>query len=79
MSTRNETTTPTSLQDLFLNGARRECLHVVIRLVDGTEVDSLIKNIDRFTLLVEREGGDVFVFKHAVVWIRPYGYGSMYK
>tara|TARA_B100000949_G_scaffold232391_2_gene246527 strand:- start:622 stop:759 length:138 start_codon:yes stop_codon:yes gene_type:complete len=41
--------------------------------MDGTEVDGLIKNFDRFTLLVEHEGADVLVFKHAVVWIRPYG------
>lgn len=73
MPTRNETTIPTSLQDVFFNGARRECLRVAIRLMDGTEVDGLIKNFDRFTLLVEHEGADVLIFKHAVVWIRPYG------
>jgi len=73
MPTRNETTTSTSLQDLFLNGAGREYLHIVIHLVDGAEVDGLIKKLDRFILIVEHEGTDVLVFKHAVVWIRPCG------
>ena len=72
MPARSETSPPSSLQDVFLNGARRERLRVAIRLMDGTEVDGRIKSFDRFALLVEHEGTDVMLFKHAVASIRPY-------
>ena len=59
------------LQETFLNGARRERLQVVIRLMDGTEVDGRIKSFDRFSILVEHGGADHMLFKHAIASIRP--------
>ena len=59
------------LQETFLNGARRERLQVVIRLMDGTEVDGRIKSFDRFSVLVEHAGADHMLFKHAIASIRP--------
>ena len=65
--------TGSNLQDVFLNGARRERLRVVIRLMDGTELEGRIKSFDRFALLVEHDSSDVMLFKHAVASIRPFG------
>ena len=59
------------LQETFLNGARRERLQVVIRLMDGTEVDGRIKSFDRFSVLVEHAGADHMLFKHAIASSRP--------
>ena len=59
------------LQETFLNGARRERLQVVIRLMDGTEVGGRIKSFDRFSVLVEHAGADHMLFKHAIASIRP--------
>jgi len=62
-----------NLQDVFLNGARRERLPVSIRLMDGTEVDGRIKSFDRFSVLVEHDGVDLMLFKHAIISICPSG------
>jgi host factor-I protein len=64
------------LQETFLNGARRERLRVVIRLMDGTEVDGRIKSFDRFSVLVEHDGADHMLFKHAIASIRPFAIGA---
>ena len=69
----NSTDSPTSsnIQDLFLNGARRERLAVTLQLMDGSEIDARIKSFDRFAVVVEQDGFDRLVFKHAIASIRP--------
>lgn len=59
-----------NIQDVFLNSARRERLTVTIRLTDGQVLDGRIKNFDRFALVVEHDGADHMVFKHAIATIR---------
>jgi host factor-I protein len=59
-----------NIQDAFLNLARRDRLVVRIRLMDGSEFDARIKNFDRFAVIVEVDGADHLVFKHAVASIR---------
>lgn len=71
MSTPGDRQVPSNLQDVFLNGARRERLPVTVRLMDGTDVRGRIKSFDRYALLVEDEESDVLLFKHAVATIRP--------
>jgi host factor-I protein len=55
-----------NIQDVFLNYARRERLPVTIHLVDGRSFDVRIKNFDRFAVIVEVNGADQLVFKHAI-------------
>jgi host factor-I protein len=59
-----------NIQDAFLNYARRERLTVGIRLMDGADVEGRIKNFDRFAIVVERDGTDHLIFKHAIATIR---------
>jgi host factor-I protein len=59
-----------NIQDVFLNYARRERLTVVVHLLDGRELESRIKNFDRFAVIVEHNGVDHLVFKHAIATIR---------
>jgi host factor-I protein len=59
-----------NIQDVFLNHARRERLTVGIRLMNGAEVEARIKNFDRFAVIVEHDGTDLLVFKHAIASIR---------
>ncbi|MDO8837219.1 MAG: RNA chaperone Hfq [Vicinamibacterales bacterium] len=59
-----------NIQDTFLNLARRDRLTVRIRLMDGTEFEARIKNFDRFAVVVEQDGADYLIFKHAVATIR---------
>ena len=58
--------TAPNIQDVFLNHARREKLQVVIRLMDGENIEARIKNFDRFAVIVEVDGADHLVFKHAI-------------
>lgn len=55
-----------NIQDVFLNYARRERLPVTIHLLDGRSFDVRIKNFDRFAVVVEVDGGDHLIFKHAI-------------
>ena len=55
-----------NIQDVFLNYARREKLPVHIRLMDGTDFEGRVKNFDRFAVIVELNGADQLIFKHAI-------------
>jgi host factor-I protein len=59
-----------NIQDVFLNYARRERLPVHIHLMDGTDFEGRIKNFDRFAVIVEQDGADHMIFKHAIATIR---------
>ncbi|MSO83711.1 MAG: RNA chaperone Hfq [Acidobacteria bacterium] len=58
-----------NIQDVFLNYARRERLSVSVHLIDGRQFDARIKNFDRFAVVVEVDGADQLVFKHAIATI----------
>lgn len=58
-----------NIQDVFLNYARRERLTVSVHLIDGRQFDARIKNFDRFAIVVEVDGADHLVFKHAIATI----------
>jgi host factor-I protein len=60
---------PSNIQEVFLNHARREHLAVTIHLIDGRQFDARIKNFDRFAVVVDVEGCDHLVFKHAIATI----------
>jgi len=59
-----------NIQDAFLNLARRDRLAVHVRLMDGTEFEARIKHFDRFAVVVEQDGADHLLFKHAIATIR---------
>ena len=63
------TTGQPNIQDVFLNYARREKLSVSIHLLDGRQFDARIKNFDRFAVIIEVDGADHLVFKHAIATI----------
>ena len=67
--TETSTTARSNIQDVFLNYARRERLSVSVHLIDGRQFDARIKNFDRFAVVVEVDGTDHLVFKHAIATI----------
>ena len=67
----SQKTAASTLQEVFLNGARRERLLVNVRLMDGSDVVGRSKSFDRFALLVELDGVDMLLFKHAIASICP--------
>ena len=69
-----------NIQDSFLNFARRERLIVTIRLMDGQQLEGRIRNFDRFAIIVEHNGADHMLFKHAVASIKsPRSAGSYFS
>ncbi|MGH9257834.1 MAG: RNA chaperone Hfq [Vicinamibacterales bacterium] len=60
---------PQNIQDAFLNHARRERLSVSVHLMDGRQFDARIKNFDRFAVIIEVNGADQLLFKHAIATI----------
>ena len=59
-----------NIQDVFLNFARRDRLAVTMHLMDGRRFDARIKNFDKFAVIVEVDGTDQLVFKHAIATIQ---------
>ena len=57
---------PLSLQDYFLNSARRAKLPLTIFLVKGVKLQGVITWFDTFSLLLRREGKSQLVYKHSV-------------
>ena len=57
---------PANIQDVFLNCARRDRLAVTICLMDGRHFEARIKNFDKFAVILEVDGSDQLIFKHAI-------------
>lgn len=59
-----------NIQDVFLNFVRRERLTVIVHMITGDKLEGRIKNFDRFAVIIEHDGADHMVFKHAIATIR---------
>ena len=57
------------VQDVFLNSARRERLAVTVHLMTGQSFDACIKGFDRYAVVVDVNGADHLVYKHAIAFI----------
>ena len=67
--TRSASPAQPNIQDVFLNYARRERLAVTLHLLDGRSFEARIKNFDRFAVIVDVNGSDHMIFKHAIATI----------
>jgi len=63
--------TQLNLQDSFLNQVRKENLPVTIFLVNGFQLKGTIKGFDNFTVIMENDGKQMMIYKHAVSTISP--------
>ena len=66
---RSSSSSQPNIQDVFLNYARRERLPVTMHLLDGRSFEARIKNFDRFAVIVDVNGSDHMIFKHAIATI----------
>ena len=62
---------PQNLQDTFLNQARKENMLATIFLVNGYQIKGVIRSFDNFTILLDVDGKQQLVYKHAVSTIIP--------
>ena len=60
-----------NLQDLFLNQVRKERIVVNVYLANGFQYRGIVKGFDNFVVLIESEGKQSLVYKHAISSINP--------
>ena len=61
-----------NLQDSFLNQVRKENVAVTIYLINGFQLKGNVKGFDNFTVILEVDGKQQLVYKHAISTISPY-------
>lgn len=59
------------LQDLFLNQVRKEHNPVTIHLTNGFQLKGLVKGFDNFIVVLDSEGKQMMIYKHAISTITP--------
>lgn len=60
-----------SLQDVFLNQVRKEKVTVSIYLTNGFQYRGLVRGFDNYAIMLENDGKQALVYKHAVATITP--------
>ncbi|WP_227935892.1 RNA chaperone Hfq [Alkalihalobacillus deserti] len=62
---------PINIQDQFLNQLRKDNISVTVFLTNGFQIRGLIKGFDNFTVVLETEGKQQLVYKHAISTFAP--------
>ena len=62
---------PVNLQDVFLNTLRKEKTDVTVFLMNGFQIKGVIRGYDSFVILIESDGRQQVIYKHAVSTICP--------
>ncbi|WP_105616053.1 RNA chaperone Hfq [Vallitalea okinawensis] len=60
-----------NLQDMFLNQARKERIEVTMFLVNGFQLKGYVKGFDNFTAILDIDGKQQMIYKHAISTIIP--------
>lgn len=60
-----------NIQDTFLNQVRKENIPVTIYLVNGFQLKGLIRGFDNFTVVIDSDGKQQLVYKHAISTFTP--------
>ncbi|MGI6588275.1 MAG: RNA chaperone Hfq [Peptococcia bacterium] len=63
--------TQINLQDNFLNQIRKNSIPVTIFLINGFQLKGNVKGFDNFTVILEMEGKQQLIYKHAISTISP--------
>lgn len=66
------TTKVINLQDSFLNQVRKENIPVIIYLINGFQLRGAVRGFDNFTVIIENDGKQQLVYKHAISTITPF-------
>lgn len=60
-----------SLQDIFLNQARKQKISVTLNLTNGFQLKGIVGGFDSFTVIIDCEDKQNLVYKHAISTIIP--------
>ncbi len=60
-----------NLQDVLLNQLRKEKILVTVFLTNGFQLKGTIKGFDNFVVILESEGKQQMIYKHAISTLAP--------
>jgi len=60
-----------NLQDLFLNQTRKDRQSVTLFLMNGFQMRGVITGFDQFVILLQSDGRQQMIYKHAVSTMTP--------
>jgi len=60
-----------NVQDFYLNQLRKEYVQVTVFLTNGFQLKGMIKAFDNFTVLLETDGKQQLIYKHAISTFVP--------
>lgn len=60
-----------NIQDNYLNQLRKERMQVTVFLLNGFQLRGVVKAFDNFTVLLETDGKQQLIFKHAISTFAP--------
>ncbi|MBO2534661.1 MULTISPECIES: RNA chaperone Hfq [Rummeliibacillus] len=61
----------TNLQDTYLNQLRKNGIFVTVFLLNGFQLKGTIRSYDNFTVLLEVDGKQHLIYKHAISTFSP--------
>lgn len=63
--------TTMNLQDVFLNRVRKENIVITIFLLNGYQLKGQVKGFDNYTIVLDSDGKQNLIYKHAISTIVP--------
>lgn len=60
-----------NIQDTFLNQLRKESIPVTVYLTNGFQIRGVIRAFDNFTIIIDSDGRQQMVYKHAISTFMP--------
>jgi len=60
-----------NIQDVFLNNARKNRSPIIVYLISGFQMRGIVKSFDNYVILLESDGKQSMIYKHAVSTISP--------
>ncbi|OOB79838.1 MAG: RNA chaperone Hfq [Epulopiscium sp. Nele67-Bin002] len=60
-----------NLQDVVLNQLRKEKIFTTVFLTNGFQIKGVVKGFDNFVVLLESEGKQQMLYKHAISTVCP--------
>ena len=62
---------PINIQDVFLNQLRKNKVFVIVSLLNGFQLKGHVQSYDNFTVLLESDGKQQLIYKHAISTFVP--------
>lgn len=61
-----------NLQDIILNGARKGKIPIILHLTNGFQLKGNVSGFDSFTVVLNCDGKQMMIYKHAISTITPF-------